>query len=102
MKSPHNSFPQVPNRADHSPSDDLSLAVANRVLQMAPDLSLPAPRDKWIESASAPIKASQPPLPCGYGAEMKVHNLFRWIDPKYDRVLIGVVPSCTTPVRETS
>ena len=74
----------MPNRADHSPSDDLSLAVANRVLQMAPDLSLPAPRDKWIESASAPIKASQPPLPCGYGAEMNVHNLFRWIDPKYE------------------
>lgn len=71
--------------------DDLSLAVASRVLQLAPDLKLLAPRDKWIESASALIKANQPPLPADYPATMNIHNLFRWVDPKYDRVLIGVV-----------
>jgi len=72
--------------------DDLSLAVASRVLQLAPDLKVPAPRDKWMESALALIKTNQPPLPAGYPAEMNIHNLFRWVDPKYDRVLIGVVP----------
>ena len=76
--------------------DDLTLALARHVLQRdLPNIDRP-PRDKWLQSAYAMIAADQPPLPAGYAAEVNVDRLIRWVDPKCESVLIGVIPPLDT------
>jgi very-short-patch-repair endonuclease len=83
-------FPRLP--LVEQAIDDLTLALGHHVLQLIPSLKRPAPHDKWLENAYALIDARRPPLPAGYPAEMNVDKLIRWVHPKCDCVLIGVIP----------
>lgn len=84
-------FPQPPVATQAI--DDLTLALARHVLKtIAKDTTDHPPRDKWLQSAYKMIDADQPPLPTGYSAATNVDRLIRWIDPKCDHMLIGVIP----------
>ncbi len=72
--------------------DGLSLALARQVLERGLPNPYPTPRDKWLQTAFALIANDQPPLPGNFAAETNVDRLIRWVDPRCERVLIGVVP----------